>query len=106
MVNAAPGLVDLLMVMDLVPYGTLYVDLWWWRKQGMLAVNLSHDPFDLEVTLAYHSFAVLPRAVEGSLACPAMAGRVFEKIRSRNSCEIDVFVPGSVIPMKNHMIPW
>ena len=50
----APGLVDLLTL-------TLYVDLWRWRKRGVLAVNLTCDIFDFEVALPYtRSLAVLP----------------------------------------------
>ena len=46
------------------------------------------------------------RAVEGSPACPAMAGPVFGKVESQNSCKMDIFGPGSIIPTKNRMIPW
>ena len=46
------------------------------------------------------------RAVEGSLACPAMARQVFEKLGFEIHAKSMLFGPRSAFLMKNRMIPW
>ena len=43
--------------------------------------------------------------MEGSAACPAMAGQAFEKIGSRNSCAINAFWSRISIPNEESYDP-